>query len=199
MTSQVGVPSLVWTKLEPPVTRSSVPRAALVAALAADHRRLVVIRAPAGWGKTTLLADWSTDARETRPFGWLALDGTDNDPIRFWSHLVEAVHRISPEAGADAAALLRITGVGILSHVLPVLVNELTATATRGVLVLDDYHLITNPDLDEQLAYLIERLPATGPQIVVASRATPALPLARLRVRGELIEIDTGQLRFSVE
>jgi LuxR family transcriptional regulator, maltose regulon positive regulatory protein len=159
-------------------------------------RKLTLIRAPAGWGKTTLLADWYASAAETRSFAWLALDRGDNDPVRFWTYLIEAVRSQQPAIGTESLPMLRVPRVDIVAEVLPALFAELMAVSSELVLVLDDYHLVTNPEVDEGLAYFVDHLPRIL-ELVLASRSEPFLPLARMRAGGDLVEIDAGKLSFS--
>jgi LuxR family maltose regulon positive regulatory protein len=189
---------LIRSKLEAPVPRQRVSRRELLELCAGPPRKLTLIRAPAGWGKSTLLADWHALESETRPFAWVALDGDDNDPVRFWTYLINALRTVDPRAGEVSLPMLRAPRVSVVDDVLPALCNELTALARQVVLVLDDYHLVRNPEIDEGLAFFLEHLPKTL-ELVLSSRSEPALPLARLRARGELAEIDAQQLRFSEE
>lgn len=129
-------------------------------------------------------------------FGWLALDRDDNDPIRFWTYVAAALHSVDAGLGGTALALLRVPGIRPVVDVVPVLINALAASARPVVLVLDDYHVITNPDIEEGMAFLVEHLPPST-EIVLASRTEPALPSARLRVQGLLTEIGPDQLRFT--
>ena len=189
---------LIQSKLEAPVPRQRVSRRELLELCAGPPRKLTLIRAPAGWGKSTLLADWHALESETRPFAWVALDGGDNDPVRFWTYLIHALRTLDPSAGEVSLPMLRAPRVSVVDDVLPALCNELTALPHQVVLVLDDYHLVRNPEIDEGLSFLLEHLPQTL-ELVLSSRSEPALPLARLRARGELAEIDAQQLRFSDE
>lgn len=189
---------LIQSKLEAPVPRERVSRRELLELCAGPPRKLTLIRAPAGWGKSTLLADWHALESETRRFAWVALDGADNDPVRFWTYLIHGLRTLDPSAGEISLPMLRAPRVSVVEDVLPALCNELTALPHRGVLVLEDYHLVTNPEIDEGLSFFLEHLPQTL-ELVLSSRSEPALPLARLRARGELAEIDAQQLRFSEE
>jgi LuxR family maltose regulon positive regulatory protein len=142
-------------KLRAPAAREAVARPALVERLATNTGvRLTLVAAPAGWGKTTLLAAW---ARADCPhrFAWLSLDGWDNDPVRFWTYVVEALHRAEPALDTGARRELDRRGADILGHVLPLLVNELARLERDLVLVLDDLHLVTNLELFDQLAFLV--------------------------------------------
>jgi LuxR family maltose regulon positive regulatory protein len=191
-------PALVRTKLHPPLRRGEVARPRLLAALTREPSpRLALLRAPAGAGKTTLLAEWAASPGERRRFAWLALDAGDNDPIRFWSYVVEALRGLAPRVGGEAVELLRVPGAGIEDAVLPALINDLLAFDEALVLALDDYHVIREPAVHHSLAFLIERAPS-GLEVAIASRTEPPLPLARLLARGELTAIDALGLRFSL-
>jgi ATP/maltotriose-dependent transcriptional regulator MalT len=192
----VGRDVLLTTKLHRPHTRPGfVPRPRLAGRLA--HTRggeLTLVCAPAGFGKTALVADWSQ--RDPRPVAWLSLDEGDNDPARFWRHVAAALDRVWPGIAEGAAALLGGLQPASLEAVVTSLVNELDAMTEEVVLVLDDYHLIQAPPVHQSLAFLLEHLPASL-RLVVASRADPPLPLARLRARGQLAELRERDLRFS--
>ena len=189
-------PPLMRTKLEAPTPRETVPRPSLLGTLAAGtSKRLTLVRAPAGWGKTTLLAAWRA-SESRRPFAWVALDGSDNDPGTFCAYVIEALHSLSAEVGAASLPLLAAPGVGLRQELLPALVNELTRLPERSVLVLDDYHLIRNQEIHETLTLLVDHLPRCL-HVVVASRTEPPFPLPRLRAAGELSEIDARDLAFS--
>jgi LuxR family maltose regulon positive regulatory protein len=193
-----AVRPLIQSKLEAPVPRQRVSRRELLDLCSGPPRKLTLIRAPAGWGKSTLLADWHALDDETRPFAWVALDGGDNDPVRFWTYLIHALRTLDPSAGEVSLPMLRAPRVSVVDDVLPALCNELMALPHRGVLVLEDYHLVRNAEIDEGLSFFLEHLPRTL-GLVLSSRSEPALPLARLRARGELAEIDAEHLRFSDE
>ena len=186
---------LVTTKLHVPhVRRSFVARDALVVQLAAGRDcRLSLVCAPAGWGKSVLLAQWH--ASEARSFAWVSLDPADDEPVRFWSYVVGALRTVVPGFGGAVLAALPNAGPGLVEVVLPRLINELAELPEPVVLVLDDYHVLTDELLHASVAYLLRHLPRTV-QLVVASRADPPLPLARLRAAGELAEVRADQLRF---
>jgi LuxR family transcriptional regulator, maltose regulon positive regulatory protein len=173
-----------------------VPRERLVAALtAASRAKLILVSAPAGSGKTTLLSEWHAAPAEERSFAWLSLDHSDNDPVRFYEGVIAAFRTVAP--GIGDTALTALTGPASLTDVaLPSLINELAALPDRLVLVLDDYHLITNPRIHVSLDFLLEHLPNTL-QLALATRAQPPLALGRLRVRRELVEVGTTDLRFT--
>src|SRR5690349_13931102 len=156
---------------------------------------LTLVSAPAGFGKTTLLAEWlAVAAADGRSVAWFSLDPRDNDPVLFWTYLVAAL-KTAPGVGAGALSLLQLPEppgeAGLVA-----LLNDLDAISDDVVLVLDDYHVIDARDVQDGMVFLLEHLP---PQIhlVIASRADPALPLARLRGRGELVEIRAADLRFT--
>jgi len=190
-----GLDALLATKLHIPRARDGLvprPRLAdrLTGALAGE---LTVVCAPAGFGKTVVLADWAR--RSGRPVAWLSLDTGDNDPVRFWRHVAAALGSARPEAAQRLTALLA-PPPGSLEVAVAALVNELAAAPGVVVLVLDDYHLIESPAVHESVAFLLGHLPA-GLRLAVACRADPPLPLARLRAGGELAELRAGELRFT--
>jgi len=153
---------------------------------------LTVVCAPAGFGKTALLADWTR--RGGRTVAWLSLDTADNDAVRFWRHAAAAIGMAGP--GTQPAELLRSPCSP--QAVVATLVNELAAAPGEVTLVLDDYHLIESQPVHRSLGLLLGHLPA-GLRLVVASRSDPPLPLARLRARGQLTEIRAAELRFTRE
>jgi len=191
---------LIETKLHvPPPRRNLVPRQRLLARLddAADAR-LILVAAPAGFGKTTLVAEWlGTVAERGSTVAWLSLDERDNDPVLFWSYVLAAMQQAAPDLGAGARTLLDSGGVAT-DIVLATLVNELHGVDHDVVLVLDDFHVIERSDIHDGLAYLVDHLPETT-QLVITSRADPPLPLARLRAKGELGEVRAADLRFTAE
>jgi LuxR family transcriptional regulator, maltose regulon positive regulatory protein len=191
---------LLGTKLNPPAgARRRVTRQPLVDRLVgAGPRRLTLVSAPPGWGKTTLLAEWADDSREQRPFAWLTLDRADNDPVRFWGYVIEALRTCEPSIGDASLSALGVSGTAPVEVVLPTLINELAGLDRRLVLALEDYHLITSAEIHEGMGFLVERLPSTL-EIVIATRLDPPLPLARLRSRGEMVEVRADELRFDVE
>ncbi len=188
----------IETKLHPPVARVEwLPRHELVSQLTASPAKLVLVEAPAGFGKTTLIAQWWFSPSERRSFAWLSLDRGDDDPDRLWWHIACALYRACPGMdGADVLRALRAKAPDINGTVLPTLINALAALPDDVVLVLDDFHVIRDQACLEQTASFLVHLPATV-QLVVTTRATPALPLARLRAAGGLVEIGMRELRFA--
>jgi len=174
-----------------------VARTRLVDRLVRDRpRRLTLLDAPPGWGKTTLLAEWVAADAETRPFAWFTVDRSDNDGVRFWSYAIAALQTVAPDVGSGAQASLGVSGTSPRDLVLPKLINELAELGTEIVLVLEDYHLIENADVHADLAFLVEHLPPTL-ELAIATRIDPPLPLARMRARGELLELRALELAFT--
>ena len=161
---------------------------------------LILVSAPAGSGKTTLLAQWLTEHR--RPAAWVSLEAADNDPVRFLSALIAALQQLDPQLGTSALACLRPPPPSpppSPETIVDLLISDLHQQAGRDVvLVLDDYHLITTEALHQALASLVEHAP-TSLHLVIATRTDPALPLARLRARGQLCEVRAAQLQFLPE
>ena len=166
------------------------------------HRKLTLVSAPAGFGKTTLLSEWARPepaewvAGCGRPVAWLSLDEGDNYPAHFLAYFVAAVKAIDANFGAGTLGALQSSQPPPMEAVLTTLVNEIVTILDPLILVLDDYHLITAQPIHDGLAFLLDHLP---PQmhLVIATRADPPLPLARLRARGQLTELRQSDLRFT--
>ena len=194
--------ALLETKLYIPRSRRGlVPRPRLSERLGrATALKLTLVSAPAGFGKTTLLTEWlgerPTEAAGGRLVAWLSLDRADNDPASFWTYVIAALRTVAPEVGKSALSLLQASQPAPVETVLTVLLNDLGTIAVDIVLVLDDYHAIDAREVQDEMAFLLDHLPA-GLHVVIASRADPAFPLARLRARGELAEIRAAELRFT--
>jgi LuxR family maltose regulon positive regulatory protein len=158
--------------------------------------KLTLVSAPAGFGKSTVLAEWlgvaPVDGSVT---AWLTLDPGDNHPVEFWTYVIAALRTVAPTIGAKALTLLEAPDRAIEAVLAPLL-NELNALPHDLVLVLDDYHSIDSSEIQVGMAFLLENLPAQV-HVVIATRADPALPLARLRAQGDLIEIRAADLRFT--
>ena len=209
-------PALLATKLSaPPVRPSAVARYRLQDQLRQVTRhKLVLVSAPAGSGKTTALSAWAatfpgrgvgdgrapaaTPAPAPPPVAWLSLDDGDNDPTSFWTYCVAALDTLWPGIGNAARALLSSAQPASSHTVLTVLINALSALPDDVVLVLDDYHLIETPAVHEALAFLLDHLPPRL-HLLLATRVDPALPLARWRARGDLLELRAADLRFTAE
>lgn len=201
---------ILATKLYiPPQPPKSVLRHRLVERLNEGlHRKLTLISAPAGFGKTTLVCEWvagrSQKCEPEACVAWLSLDEGDSDPVRFLSYLIAALRTIEPGVGEEILAALQSSQPPPIEPVLIALLNEISAlggspSTTPGanfILVLDDYHWIDARPVDEALTYLVEHLPPHV-HLVITSREDPALPLPRLRARGQLVELRAADLRFS--
>ncbi len=185
------------TKLRAPRARKDwIHRGELVDGLAGVSTSLLLVTAPAGFGKTTLVAQWDASPGEDRSFAWVSLDPHDNDPAHLWWHVTGALQRACP--AFDPAAVLgafRQQSPDFAGVVLPLLLNELVRLPGPVVLVLDDYHVIRDRDCQDQVAFALQHVPPAV-QFVLVSRADPGLPLARLRATGEMTEIRAQELRF---
>jgi LuxR family maltose regulon positive regulatory protein len=205
---------LLTTKLYVPPTRPElVSRPRLIERLNAGfHRKLTLISAPAGFGKTTLLSAWLAEGEF--PVAWVSLDASDNDPVRFFNYVIAALETISPGVGASAQALLRSPQLPPLESVLTVLINALCSSTSKvdavdqpSLLVLDDYHVIDARAVHSAMAYLVDNLPMhTGHSaarqdlhLFIATRADPPLPLSRWRSRGQMVEVRADDLRFTAD
>ncbi|HEV2256271.1 MAG TPA: hypothetical protein VGS06_24235, partial [Streptosporangiaceae bacterium] len=176
-----------------------VSRPRLVQALGEGLARgRVLVCAPAGFGKTALLADWARGGG--RPVAWLGLDAGDNDPARFWHYVVAALDRAQPGIAERLGPLLGPPAPRSFDRLVTALINELAADPgpDEVLLVLDDYHLVDAGPVHESVAFVLENLPP-GLRVVVSGRADPPLPLARLRARGQLAELRAADLRFTPE
>jgi LuxR family transcriptional regulator, maltose regulon positive regulatory protein len=190
-------PLLISKITAPPLQPGIVSRGRLLARLDEDcGKPLSIVIAPAGWGKTTLLAEWANRAAEHAKVAWLTLDGTDDELNRFWTQVIRAVTRVAPDIGKATQAALRIPGIDPLEVALPALLNDLAVSQTSHVLILDDYHVLTDLRIHEAVEYVLSYLPPSQ-RLVIAGRFDPPLPLARMRARGQLNEVRAGDLRFS--
>ena len=191
---------LLATKLHVPHPRPGyVPRPRLVARLDEGlGQGLVLVCAPAGSGKTALLAEWAR--RGQRPVAWLSLDAGDDDPARFWRHAVAALDGVWPGVGERIGPLLGPPAPPSFEPLVTTLINELAAPSSVGqaLLVLDDYHLIASQPVHASLGFLLDHRPP-GLNLVLASRSNPPLALARLRARGQLTELRAADLRFTAD
>ncbi len=191
---------LLTTKLRiPELCPNLLPRPHLLARLDEGlelGRRLTLVSAPAGFGKTNLLSEWAASVEARESVAWLSLDHEDNSPTRFWAYVIAALQTVFAELGETSLALLRSADTPPIEVVLTPLLNELVDQPQRVVLVLDDYHLIYRDEIHNGIAFLIEHLP---PQLhlVISTRADPSLPIVRLRARGQLTELRGDDLRFT--
>ncbi|MBI5943325.1 MAG: helix-turn-helix transcriptional regulator [Chloroflexi bacterium] len=191
-------PPILATKLYiPPPRPNAVPRPRLIGRLndgLAMGRKLSLISASAGFGKTTLVSEWISSCG--KPVAWISLDEGDNDPVRFISYLIAALQTIKAGLGEGVLQTLQSHQQSQIEMSLMALLNEISLIPDSFLLILDDYHVIDSKPVDEALAFLVERLP---PQmhLVIATREDPSLPLARLRVRGQLTEMRATDLQFT--
>src|SRR5947208_1117767 len=202
---------LLSTKLSPPrLPISLVERSRLLRELdAVRSHRLTLVSASAGSGKTTLLSAWMAASSKPQASGsragglehdvaWLSLDELDNDPIRFWASVIAALRTCLPRVGKMALAMLHSQEAHPLSTILTALLNELVQDSREIILILDDYHVISDQTIHDGLLFLLDHLPPNL-RLVLATRADPELPLSRFRVRGQMVEIRSSDLRFTQE
>ena len=188
-------PLLDTKTVVPRVRDAMVDRSRLVTQVETGLRQcLVLVSAPAGFGKTTLLSDWA--ANTALPVAWLTLDEDDVDPVRFLSYLTAALHRIGIARCIDTDLSSDLMPISRVERATIALINAVSRHASEVALVLDDYHAVTSPEVHALVAYLLEHLP-TNLHLIIATRADPPLPLARLRGRGHLVELRAADLRFT--
>ena len=191
--------SLVSTKLRPSQARPKlVARPRLIERLNREAgRKLTLVSAPAGFGKTTLLSKWfESRADGGHSVAWLTLDKGDNDPFRFLSYLVATLRSIEEGIGEAVLAALRTPEPPKLEALAGALVNEMAALPGGLDLVLDDYHLIDSEAVHGIVSFLLERLPG-GVHLVISSRTDPPLPILRLRAKGQMNELGASDLAFT--
>lgn len=188
------------TKFRPPRrVRAQVLRPRLIDAFrAGERRRLIVIHAPAGYGKTTLAAQWGEElAREGVKVAWLTVDDNDNNLVWFLANLVEAIRRANPAVASDLGEVLEERGESAERYVLTSLINKIHERDEPMAVIVDDWHRVTDTAVIRSMDFLLEH-GGDNLQVVVTSRSRSGLPLSRMRVRDELIEIDVGALCFDV-
>ena len=190
--------SILATKLYIPRPRPKVVhRPRLLERLNEGHpagRKLTLISAPAGYGKTTLLSEWIPQSE--RCVTWVSLDNGDNDPMRFWAYFIAALQMLDAEIGRNALALMHTPSLPPIDAILTILLNEIAAFSDDFSLVLDDYHVIDSNLIDTALTFLLDHLPRQM-HLVITTREDPNLPLARLRARDQLTELRAADLRFT--
>jgi len=163
----------------------------------AARTKLVLIRAPAGWGKSTLMSQWRIADAGRREFAWVTLDRRDSDPVRFWTYVIESLRSVAPTIGGGSLSLLGAPGVDLGGEMVPALIAELSDLPGPVVIALDDYHQIDGDAVHMTLRTLLDYLPPTV-TVAIAARTEPPLAVARLRARGQLVELDAHALQFSV-
>ena len=194
-------PVLATKLYAPPRRFTIVPRPRLIGRLSeglrldqGHGRKLTLISAPAGFGKTSLLSEWIPTCQ--RQVAWLSLDEGDNDLARFLAYVVAALRTVVPAVGEQLLAVLQSPPLPPTDALLTPLINEIAAIQTDFILVLDDYHVLETPAIDDALTFLIDHLPQPM-HLVITTREDPALPISRLRARGQLTELRAADLRFT--
>ncbi len=191
----MSTPALTTKLYIPPTRPELVSRPHLIEQLNGGlHRKLTLISAPAGFGKTTLVSEWVAGCE--RPVAWLSLDEGDNDTTRFLAYLIAALQMIMPAVGKGILDILQSPQPPPPEVILPTLLNDLAAIPENFILVLDDYHLIDCQSIDQALLFLIEHQPP-GMHLAITTREDPQFPLARLRARDQLTELRVKDLRFT--
>jgi LuxR family maltose regulon positive regulatory protein len=195
MSGSLAVPH-IDTKLHIPTTRSDLvdrPRLERKLDRCVEYR-LLLVSAPAGFGKTTLIGEWSERSRW--PVAWVSLDPGDNDPMRFWSYVVAALDKLETDIGANVLPKVQSPQPEPIEYIIPTLINTVVNVPDHLALVLDDYHCIESETIHTGLAYLLDYLPSNM-HLIVATRIDPPWPLAQWRARGQLLELRASDLRFS--
>ncbi|NOZ51350.1 MAG: hypothetical protein GXP37_15100 [Chloroflexi bacterium] len=193
----MGTPLLTTKLYVPPVRPELVPRPRLIKRLHEGlHRKLTLISAPAGFGKTTLLSEWVQGGG--RPVAWLSLDNGDNDPVQFLNYLIAALQQVDEGIGRTVRDILQSPQLPPAGNLVTLLINDITASAIALTLVLDDYHLITADSVHQIVQFLLENQPPSM-HLAIGTRQDPRLPLPRLRARSQVTEIRERDLRFTTE
>ncbi len=199
MTSDQASRPLITVKQSiPPVRPGAVARPRLEQRLRDARYGLTIVVAPAGWGKTSLLSSWAAHPGDGVRVAWVSLDDTDDEPTRFWRYALTALRGVSDDISAGCLDALRVSGAAPVDLALPILLNELAESSTPHVLVLDDYHVLTDRRIHESVEFLVSYLPASL-RLVVAGRFDPPLPIARMRARGTLNELRAADLALSLD
>ena len=191
----MSIPILATKLYIPPPRPKVILRSYLIEQLnEAIHRKLILISAPAGFGKTTLVSEWIAVCQ--RPVAWISLDEEDNDLVQFLAYLIAALQTIAANIGNGVLSVLQSPQPPPVETMLTTLLNEITTIPDNFVLVLDDYHMIEAQPIDNALTFLLMHLPPKM-HLVITTREDPQLPLARLRARGQLTELRAADLRFT--
>lgn len=195
-----GIP-LIETKLYMPRWRSGlISRPRLIERMNQGmNGKLTLVAAPAGFGKSTLLAEWiaALNAPENT-VAWVSLDSNDNDAVFFWTYFIKALQKIYPDVGENALLLLQAPQPAAIETILTSLINEVNTGKEEYIIILDDYHLIDAAEIHQGMVFLLDHLPAQM-HLMLSSRVDPPVPLSRLRAKGELLELRSGDLRFTTD
>jgi serine/threonine-protein kinase PknK len=200
-TGATPTPPTPATKYRPPVpTRSLVARDRLIDVLrAGDQRRFVLIHAPSGFGKSTLAAQWREElSRYGVAVGWLTIDEDDNNVVWFLSHLLELIRQVRPALAASLGQALDEGGEAAVRYVLTTVIDEIHDKDDRIAVVIDDWHRVSDPQTTAALGFLLEH-GCHHMRIIVTSWSRAGLPVSKLRIRDELVEIDSDALRFDID
>lgn len=188
---------ILETKLNRPhLPKRLVSRPDLIKRLSSGlSRKLTVISAPAGYGKTTLLCQWI--GQINRPAAWYSIDKTDNDKVHFFTYLISAIQKIHPGVGHDSLRLFQAQSkMPSMEYILGILINDISSIKDDFLLVIDDYHLIDSKDVHNNFFYLLEHLPPRM-HVVIATRSDPPIMLARLRSQAQIVELRANDLCFN--
>ena len=187
---------VLQTKINaPPLRGRVISRPRLLDRLeSSKHQKLILITAPAGFGKSTLLSEWS--AARAEPISWFSIDASDNDPKAFWVHFISAIRVVHPDIGHTALEMLASPHAVPVRAILTALLNEIFTQTGDVFLILDDYHLIEHSEIHEGLSFLIEHMPPRA-YIVIASRRQLPFSVGRLRINGQMAEFNVDDLRFT--
>lgn len=158
--------------------------------------QVYLISAPPGFGKTTLASAWT--GITSIPTVWLSLEKADNEPFRFWRYIIAACKTIFPDLNLELITILDSPQSLPVEHILPILLNYLSGCRNPYFLVLDDYHLIENPQIHTQFETFLDQLPPSG-HVIIVTRSDPPLHLPRRRSRGQLCEVRVADLRFNLD
>jgi LuxR family maltose regulon positive regulatory protein len=159
-------------------------------------QKLILISAPAGYGKTTLLCEWLAACKQT--IAWVSIDSGDNDPVRFWAYVIASLQSAFSSVGSILPEIRTSPNLPLNETLITELINEIDKLSQPLILVLDDYHIIETQAIHDGLSFLLEHAPHHF-HIVIATRADPPLPLARLRARSDMLELRQADLRFTLQ